>query len=457
MNLKAYFAAFFITVGLFSCSEDRVIDENPEPEIVYDATLSLVLKHDTTSVKTKANTNLNQHYNFVKKISVAVFQRDKLVSFKEASSNSGVYQLDEIKVPAGAVKLVVLANTNVGEDLQKTSKTDITSYENMLCTLDNEINGSLSMSSGFLAFDLVAGHNYIGYGDAPGNISVSHSGTSVNGVELKGAPIQLTHNVANILFYNLKLRPVKPEYIGKGDVKFTLKEMFLTDAKSYSKSIWVKSNGINSTVEVKPNDPNLPQSVDQFWWSGDAIGSFPEDASQKNFFKYDYINYPKDMEAFNKLYYFVNGIWDVPFKEHIPGSEEKKTISNSPAEQFGYGGGLPFGVDFYTYENTDESRPTALVLKGDYSYCPNVAGEYETIEDTYYTIVINSEGKSSVFDRDGNIIGETGVSKYIHQNNRYIIYAVIVGPGSNKPSEAHISAAVEVKNWDVVNQEEEVD
>ena len=53
---------------------------------------------------------------------------------------------------------------------------------------------------------------------------------------------------------------------------------------------------------------------------------------------------------------------------------------------------------------------------------------------------------------------EWGLNSY---NNVYNVLLTIKGPGSDTPfgvqDPAHISAFVKVKNWDVVNQEEEVD
>lgn len=145
----------------------------------------------------------------------------------------------------------------------------------------------------------------------------------------------------------------------------------------------------------------------------------------------------------------------------IPGENvaEMTLVSDAQNNQLGYGGGFPIGVDFFVYENTDKSRPTSLVIKGDYSYCPINKGEYETIEDTYYTVVINEKGESSIYSTTGTQekIGVVLVPTYIHQNTEYVIYASIVGPGSNKPSEAHISADISVRNWDIVEQNEEVD
>lgn len=465
MNLKTVFSVLFIAVGLFSCSDDHVIDENPEPEIVYDATLSVVLKHDTTKVKTKANATLPYDKNFVSKLSIAVFQRDKLVQFQEAENKKGIYELSEIKVPSGAVKIIVLANTDIEKNL-KSANADLSLYEECVSELSREKYGYLSMSSGILEYDLRAGHNYIGYGQNKGIITVNHGEAPVSGVELEGSPIKLIRNVARIFLYQLKLNP-KDEYKGHKNVVFTLKEIFLTNVKGYSKCIW-KRVGDNTTVEVDSSNPNVVEAM--FWQAGGSIGQMAEDVYAVRSFNYNFFNHPKDLDDYNDLYPQTNHRWDFfmtsnagkDFPSHIPGSNKDEMILTSDASRtnIGYGGGFPIGVDFFVYENTDETRPTALVIKGDYSYCPKNEGEYETIEDTYYTIVINEKGLSAKFEEDGksdNVIGHDEVANYIRQNTEYCIYATVVGPGSKKPLEAHISAEIVVKNWDVVEQNEEVD
>lgn len=476
MNLKTVFSVLFIAVGLFSCSDDHVIDENPEPEIVYDATLSVVLKHDTTKVKTKADTDKdkNEHWslskNFVSKLSIAVFQRDKLVKYAEASSSDkGIYELNEIKVPSGAVKIIVLGNTDISGDLQKVG-TDLDLYKESVSKLEKEKYGYLSMSSGVLEYNLRAGHNYIGYGKSTGTITVNHGDTPVSGVELTGAPIKLTRNAARVFLYLIKINP-KAEYQGVGNVKFTLKEIFLTNVKGYSKCIW-ESQDNSTTVEVASGN-----QYENFWQAGGSIGTMPEDVFNVEAFNYNFANPPQDIEEYNELYPQTNGIWDrvmqpqegdnIPSEgipAHIPGqNKEELTLATGTAiAQLGYGGGFPIGVDFFVYENTDEARPTALVIKGDYSYCPKNEGEYEIIDDTYYTIVINEKGLSANFGKgEGSSSDEVfdyeNVPPFIHQNTEYCIYATVVGPGSKKPLDAHISAEIVVKNWDVVEQNEEVD
>lgn len=470
MNLKTVFSVLFIAVGLFSCSDDHVIDENPEPEIVYDATLSIALKNDAANAKTKADVDVDGIWypNAVKNLSVAVFQKGILVGFGEAVNQNGVYKLEDIEVPSGAIKLVVLANTKLDDNLKQKNVTTISSYENLKSNLGTEISGNLSMSSGFLNFDLRAGQNYIGYGSQPGNINADKDGHSIAaGVELKGSPIQLIRNISRVFLYHLDVKPTKDEYRGYGKVSFQLKEIFLTNVKSCSKSIWTASDDeAETTVEVFGDEADLPiNSGDKFWWNGGSIGVAPDDATKKDFLGYDFVSPPGDIKGYNSKYFHTNHRWESVLGDDyaIAGTDGKLVATNDDNNRLGYGGGLPLGVDFFVYENTDKKTPTAMVIKGDYTYFPVEDGEAVTISDTYYSIIINEKGRSANYNtsNDGGpsteIVDYTEVPRYIHQNNEYVINATVVGPGSNKPSEAHISAEVVVKNWDVVEQSEEVD
>lgn len=469
MNLKTVFSVLFIAVGLFSCSDDHVIDENPEPEIVYDATLSIALKNDAANAKTKADADGIWYPNTVKNLSVAVFQKGILVGFGEAVNQNGVYKLEDIEVPSGAIKLVVLANTKLESNLKQKGVTAISLYENLKSNLGTEISGNLSMSSGFLNFDLRAGQNYIGYSSKQGNIDADNDGNAIAaGVELKGTPIQLIRNISRVFLYHLDVNPTKDEYKGYGEVSFQLKEIFLTNVKSCSKSIWTASDDeAKTTVEVVGDEADLPiNGGDKFWWNGGSIGVAPEDATKKEFLGYDFVTPPNDIEAYNQKYFHTNRRWvDVfsYYKHTIDGTNGPLIAINNAKSRLGFGAGLPLGVDFFVYENTNGNTPTAMVIKGDYTYYPVKNGAAVTISDTYYTIIINEEGKSANYktnDDEGSstdIVDYTDVPKYIHQNNEYVINATVVGPGSKKPLDAHISAEIVVKNWDVVEQNEEVD
>ena len=77
------------------------------------------------------------------------------------------------------------------------------------------------------------------------------------------------------------------------------------------------------------------------------------------------------------------------------------------------------------------------------------------LKDRYYAVTINKEGESV------DLSGRAPEYLYVKRNNVYNVILTIMGPGSDTPYDiqntAHMSALVKVKDWDVVNQDEEVD
>ena len=125
------------------------------------------------------------------------------------------------------------------------------------------------------------------------------------------------------------------------------------------------------------------------------------------------------------------------------------------------GESLPHGSQFYVYENTDNSNDsknlTALIVEGDYSYYPSEWAESPTvIENTCYTIIVNEEGKSANYGTSDEVTYDN-VDKYVRHNQKYIINLTIAGPGGKKPFDAHVAALVTVEDWNVINQNGDVD
>ncbi|WFE86720.1 fimbrial protein [Parabacteroides chongii] len=432
-----------------SCSEHDVIEENTEPEIVYDATFSLSVNH-TEKAKTKSKEVgkvESNNYMFIKSLSLAVFQGGKLVAFsEEEDGENGVYRIEEVAVPSGNVKVVLLANVKVGEQYKKLNNTKLSDYEEMTVSLDDEINGSLSMSSGFLDYSFNPGYNFVGYGSKGEEVTVDHSGVSVSGVELSGEKIKMVRNVSRVELAVVYLKP-NSEYLGEGNVTFTIKDFFVANVKSKSKLIFDKG----ASVECETSD----------LWCGNfptGTGSL-EPNTKKNFLFYDVTNPPLNHTLMNELYPFVNNDIIV-CSGNIFGLDENnknvvsQTINYDPKADskepphIGYSAGFPLGTYFHIYENKDlGTNRTLFVVKGDYTYNP-VKGQMKVWKDRYYTVVVNKDNKKSDHE-------------YIKHNYLYDISLTIAGPGSENPfdpeSTADISVAIDVKDWDVVDQNESLD
>ena len=122
-----------------------------------------------------------------------------------------------------------------------------------------------------------------------------------------------------------------------------------------------------------------------------------------------------------------------------------------------YGPLIPLGTYFYVYENMlkQSDNRTLLIVKGDYTYEPVEKEKKVVLKDRYYAVTINKKGESV------DLSGGTPEHIYVKRNNVYNVILTIMGPGSDThydiQNTAHMSALVKVKDWDVVNQEEEVD
>lgn len=449
-----------LAVVFMSCSDDIENEDIKGKPLELNATVSLSIAN---SVQTKAEGD-KVNLNGIKKLSLAVFINDELLSLKEseASGKEDVTQITDVPVAAGHVKLALFANYDLGQDLREKG-TPISRYKNLLIELKNEQNRKLSngtgkgltMSSDILEYDLAAGHNYIGFEDTEisgGNLITSNK-------------IKLHKNVSRVQLEVIYLDP-SDDYKGKGEVTFTLKEFFVANVKGYSRLISDENNGVEADGSSK-----------DFWFCGDyadLTGALKtEEAAKATYLKYSLITPPRSFNDMNDLYPFLNndmlvcsgrisGLDDknnqiVPVSAtYKAGLEEIPHIQGSTGGPF-----IPIGTYFYVYENyhNEKDPRTLLIVKGDYTYEPVKEGEKVTLEDRYYAITINKEGESQVMEDSD--LGGAPDHVYIKRNNIYNINLTVKGPGSDTPYDiqntAHMSALVKVKNWDVVNQEEEVD
>ncbi|MCL3850514.1 fimbrial protein [Parabacteroides sp. GYB001] len=457
MKLKSYIFSI-LAVALLSCSTDDVDDViKKEEPLVFNATLSLAIKSD---VKSKA---INADYNKIQKLSLAIFVKDKLLSYTEVTED--VTGIKNIPVVAGEVKLILFANYFDDEKLNEIKEvgTDISKYKELEVSLDGEKNvnqsdnsgSGLTMSSEILQYSLKAGHNYIGIE------------TETDGYVVTKEPVKLNRNVSKVQLETIFLHP-SDNYKGKGDVTFKLTDFCVANVKS--RSMLIPDNG---TTEVLSNESS-------FWFCGtyaDIEGSLKQGrATECSYLYYDVINPPKgsnkdDYSVMNIRYPFLNNdLWVC--SGNIFGLDvDNQSIKEIKAEyQYGvdysdteypkigiaYGAFIPLGTYFYVYENMSkgETNRTLLIIKGDYTYEPTKKGEKVVMKDRYYAVTINKEGES-------DYLNNTLEHVYVKRNNVYNVLLTIKGPGSDTPfgvqDPAHISAFVKVKNWDVVNQEEEVD
>lgn len=452
MKLNISFLSILLACTFFSCSSDETPGVEV-PERVYDATLSLTIKDNGKNIGTRANIGIDNIADksalqvFVNKLFLAVFDANGILvstSETEAKLNSedkyeSALQINEVKIPSGKLQLLLLANVDVPSDLKAvdvSEKITIDNYKALSNQLDKEKNGYLTMNSGILEYNAAAGQNYIGVSE------------TADGYVIDKDPIKIVRNISDVLLYSLSLRP-SSNYSGRS-AKFTLKKIFLANVRG-------------SSLLVSDDYWGKVEDQDAKWWSGytDKTGNLAASGSEsKDFLCYDVENAPTNMEEYNRRFPYLNHWWDLFEEGEILGASG--SVEVIPERGLSYGGGYPLGVNFFVYENMDSKYHTLLVVQGDFEYIPEGTNDVIKYTNRFYTVVINKDGVSDHFNKQGELESSESIDhKFIKCNNRYVIYLTVAGPGSDNPydekANAHVSAQVTVKNWDIVDMEEEVD
>lgn len=491
---KYLFLVVFVSF-LFSCSEDKIdkeIHTSPIEKYEYNGFLSLAIGKTDVSSKAVGGRSINKLTlvntpNRIQKLSVAIFsnENNKLMAFSEvdAIDDQDVNVVKDIEVVSGTVKILIIANYDkipakwyrssgeVDSEPFGIGRTTLNNFLNDLepTTLEKEINGYLTMSSGVLTLNLRAGYNFVGFSPNIGNVTVE----GVSGVELLGqdasrSKLKLYHNVARVSIDKLTLDPTEAYggNINEGAYsRFYLDEIFVANVKSKSNIVSEDEWGI---VEY----PTPLESASAFWRCGnevfsDVIGSLKTEKATYNYWLgYDFESYNDidDRLQLHNKYFFLN---DYQYALGDRVDNKKNTILNNPVthaidEQskrnvLFFGNGLPIGVFFYLYENNQLSEDqatnrTLIVMKGDYYY--KNPGEKEVkVLGCYYTVPINDPSVSTSITESDH--------KYVKRNYLYSLELTIKGPGSPTPFDKEIksnmSASIKVEDWNVVNIKDDVE
>ena len=405
MKLKSYFLLSIVVGMAFACSSDENV---PEVEVFTpDATLSLAAVADGKSL-TKAGEgekeNIDQE-DAIKSLHVMVFyaggnlQVDKVV----AATN----RVEDLDVQSGAVKILVLANAGTQENQFDTLEKAL-AYQRALDN-ENENNG-YSMSSRLIEATLDEGmHNIFGnIKDFPGHMP---------NVSKEGNDIKLTRHIAQI---NLKSVSIKSD---NGKASFVIDSVFVANVKGYSLM------AANSTEEWGAVESKKAPDGNSFWWYG------------------QYEN-----EYWNGEYKTIE---DGLLKADLLGFNANKRDVTSSSPWKPETGQLACGKSFIVYENmvdaVEPGQRTLLVLKGTYT-----DGNGRVEANRFYTIPVNAMG--TMTDAEG---GGTPDHSYVKRNYRYNISLTIKSSGSDRPydpaSEACMDVAVTVADWDVIEQNEDLD
>ena len=235
-------------------------------------------------------------------------------------------------------------------------------------------------------------------------------------VSKEGNDIKLTRHIAQI---NLKSVSIKSD---NGKASFVIDSVFVANVKGYSLM------AANSTEEWGEVESKKAPEGNSLWWYG------------------QYEN-----EYWNGEYKTIE---DGLLKADLLGfnADKRKVTSSSPWKP--ETGQLACGKSFIVYENmvdaVEPGQRTLLVLKGTYA-----DGNGRVGANRFYTIPVNAMG--TMTDAEGG----TPDHSYVKRNYRYNISLTIKSSGSDRPydpaSEACMDVAVTVADWDVIEQNEDLD
>ncbi|WP_304959676.1 hypothetical protein [uncultured Parabacteroides sp.] len=237
----------------------------------------------------------------------------------------------------------------------------------------------------------------------------------------KSGKILLTRHIAQI---NLKSVSVESE---NGEASFVPDSVFVANVKGYSLM------ASSSTTEWGTVETTTAPEGKSLWWYGQyADGSWngKYKTTQDGLLEADLLGF-----AVSKVTVAKNSPWK-PEKDEIA-----------------------CGKSFIVYENMSGAailgQRTLLVLKGTYT------DDYgKTEANRYYTISINDPDMSGSISTEGEDNGKVS-HKYVKRNYRYNVTLTIKSSGSDRPydpaSEACMDVAVKVANWDVIEQNEDLD
>lgn len=436
MKLKSYFLSLLAICILLSCSKEEIPGVQ-YPDLTPDATLSLAV--NTGSKVTKAaNADVDSKKDVISTLLVAIFymgdsgtpQSGKMIKMAEATAGTSgtITEVKDIPVKSGNLKVLILANIDSAwiKDQLGSHEPTLANVLSLTTSLDKEKHGALTMSSKVMDVTVrVSTRNYMGYGAVEGGENIYSESGEV-------PAIKLYRNVARVELVGLEL--LKYTKFGEA-VSFHLDTVFVANVKSKS---CIASEEAWGAVEA------IAGFAESDWWYGaeadlDGAKKMLEGGTNQLFLSYNFNNEGRIPSYYQEDIFLSEKDIDIQ-------AEGKKYERTSAG---------PF---FYVYENMKvaDTPRTLLVVRGDYTYIPKGALEPVTLYNRFYTITVNEEGKvlSANFD---------GVDKhsFVKRNTKYNISINLAGPGSDNPytpdAWANMSAKIEVRNWNVVDMDEDVD
>ena len=458
MKLKSYFLITLIVCAFFSCSDNDDPVSLAITPVVPDATLSLAVQTDNR-VKTKGGfidddvTGTTTTWDCQVKTLTAVVFNDGAYSdnnirvgtiaalFTHNYENPTSAPVIEGEVMSGKVNLLLIANLDADVLDQLTASVNSTVSSARLTVADvlklatplssETKEKGLTMSSEVLNVELVAGTNFVGFGEK-GTITVEGYGA---GTEIYGNnPVELTRTVAAINREGVLLPETpddgNPEY---KNVSFTLDSVFVANVKSTA--------GIGTYGDVKTieQSPLANGALDPTYYLAPV-----------NFTSYVGTYKTGEAKGDNSMLRVLDPVQIIEARTGTNVNTTTPDWKNTSAV-----------APCYVYPNQNgetnvegKHNYTLLVLRGTYRY--KIGDDVVTENNRYYTVIVN-DGRQG-----GTIEGDEGKKAvHIQRNTKYRVTVQILGSGSDDPftpaAFAHVAAQVKVADWNVIEIDEEVD
>lgn len=460
MKLKSCFLLMLMVCAFFSCSDnDDPVNLTITP-VVPDATLSLAVQTDNR-VKTKGgfidddNAETKPTWDFeVKTLTAVIFNNGAYPKesnipvggiaaiFTQTYGESTSTPVISGEVKSGGVNLLLIANLEADVLKQLTSsvnsavpgeRLNVADVLKLATPLSSETkDNGLTMSSEVLSLELVAGINFVGFGEK-GEITVPSYGT---GTEVYGdKPVDLTRTVAAIKLKGVLLPEIpdseNPEY---KNVSFTLDSVFVANVKS---TAGIGTNSDVTTIEQSPLENGVLDPT--------------------------YYLAPTKYASHTGTYKTGAAKGDDSMLRVLAQSQTIAAKTGTTASSTDLDWTNTIIPPCYVYPNQDgetgvtgKNNYTLLVLRGSYTY--KIGDSAPVAENNrYYTVIINdnSQGGTTISGDEG----KTNV--HIQRNTKYNVTVQILGSGSNDPftpaAFAHVAAQVKVADWNVIEIDQDVD
>lgn len=354
------------------------------------------------------------------------------------------YQINGIKVKAGNLKVLIMANIPEKElskfaGCKTQNDFEKVVYGDLSAEGFNNAGPSYpcSMKSDWISVNIAAKENnevyYLFSDEAVQAVETTSDKTATTTdadrtflpSSSTGSSIRLYRNVSAVAFKNITLDP--SDGWGKTNgAKLTLKAIFITNALNRTSM----TIGTPITESIKEGAKSTIYYGGYKTYHGNGKGAVLATVRNNEGLPCLY----KDLEKKGYLIDTKNGDNYLPVKA----------------------GETCVGKYFMVYENSykmnqDEGKHTLITLYADYSYTDN-RGDAHTVKDCFYTVVVNDENNK----------GGAGYGNYVERNYIYNVNLTIVGPGSTNPYiplyTANATAFVEAAAWTgAVNIDQDVE